>query len=415
MRWVGALFAALGVGGVAGAILNPDAQRGTLNRGAQVAADVGGEGFQRRDVEGVQAGGRGCAKFSQGGQEASEGFAATSGRDEQRGGVGCAGQHVKLVGVQVPAFGAEPVNESGGEGEHGVKIGCETGEGKAFCLPLRVCPPIPNLMKILFLGDVMGRSGRAAVTERLPGLRAEWGLDFVVVNGENASSGLGLTPEHARGLLDAGADCVTLGDHAFDQKDMLQFIETEPRVIRPLNYAKAAPGKGARVFAATQGRKVLVAQALGQVFMKRPFDDPFSAVETVLKTYPLGGVVQAALVDMHCEATSEKMAMGHWCDGRASLVVGTHTHVPTADAQILAGGCAYLTDAGMCGDYDSVIGMEKLEPMRRFITGMPKARFEPANGPATLSGVYVETDDKTGRATRVAMIRIGGRLQEARP
>ena len=286
---------------------------------------------------------------------------------------------------------------------------------QGFPLALGAERAYPKPMKILFLGDVMGRAGRAAVTERLLGLRAEWGLDFVVINGENASSGLGLTPEHARGLLVAGADCVTLGDHAFDQKEMLQFIETEPRVIRPLNYAKGAPGKGFRVFTATQGRKVLVAQALGQVFMKRPFDDPFSAVETVLKTYPLGGVVQAALVDMHCEATSEKMAMGHWCDGRASLVVGTHTHVPTADAQILAGGCAYLTDAGMCGDYDSVIGMEKLEPMRRFITGMPKARFEPANGPATLSGVYVETDDKSGKANRVAMIRIGGRLQEARP
>jgi len=151
------------------------------------------------------------------------------------------------------------------------------------------------------------------------------------------------------------------------------------------------------------------------VFMKRPFDDPFSAVEVVLKTYPLGGIAQAVMVDMHCEATSEKMAMGHWCDGRASLVVGTHTHVPTADAQILSGGCAYLTDAGMCGDYDSVIGMEKLEPMRRFITGMPKARFEPAKGAATLSGVYVETDDRSGKATKVAMIRVGGRLQEARP
>ncbi len=270
-------------------------------------------------------------------------------------------------------------------------------------------------MKLLFLGDVMGRAGRTAVAERLPALRAEWGLDFVVINGENASAGVGLTGDHARALLAAGADCVTLGDHAFDQKDMLQFIETEPRIIRPLNYAKAAPGKGARLFTATNGRKVLVVQALGQVFMKRPFDDPFSAVEAVLNAHPLGGIAQAVIVDMHCEATSEKMAMGHWCDGRASLVVGTHTHVPTGDAQILSGGCAYLTDAGMCGDYDSVIGMEKLEPMRRFITGMPKSRFEPANGPATLSGVYVETDDKTGRAVRVAPVRIGGRLQEARP
>ncbi len=270
-------------------------------------------------------------------------------------------------------------------------------------------------MKLLFLGDVMGRAGRAAVAERLPGLRAEWGLDFVVVNGENASSGAGLTAEHAKGLLAAGADCVTLGDHAFDQKDMLAFIEQEPRILRPLNFAKLAPGKGARLFSATNGRKVLVTQVLGQVFMKRPFDDPFSAVDVVLRQHPLGGMAQAVIVDMHCEATSEKMAMGHWCDGRASLVVGTHTHVPTGDAMILGDGTAYLTDAGMCGDYNSVIGMEKLEPMRRFITGMPKARFEPANGPATLSGVYVETDDRTGKATRVAPIRVGGRLQEARP
>jgi metallophosphoesterase (TIGR00282 family) len=270
-------------------------------------------------------------------------------------------------------------------------------------------------MKLLFLGDVMGRSGRAAITARLPGLRADWGLDFVVVNGENASSGAGLTPEHAKLLFAAGADCVTLGDHAFDQKDMLSYIEGEPRLIRPLNFAKAAPGRGARLFPATNGRKVLVVQALGQVFMKRPFDDPFSAVEAVLKAHPLGGLAQATIVDIHAEATSEKMAMGHWCDGRASLVVGTHTHVPTGDAQILSGGTAYLTDAGMCGDYDSVIGMDKLEPLRRFITGMAKARFEPAAGEATLSGVYVETDDRTGKATRVRMIRLGGRLEPALP
>ena len=261
----------------------------------------------------------------------------------------------------------------------------------------------------------MGRSGRTAIAERLPALRAEWGLDFVVVNGENATSGLGLSGDHAKLLLGAGADCVTLGDHAFDQKDMASFIEGEPRLIRPINFSKVAPGKGWRVFTATQGRRVLVAQVLGQVFMKRPFDDPFSAIEQVLKTHALGGAVQASIVDVHAEATSEKMAMGHWCDGQASLVVGTHTHVPTGDAQILSSGTAYLTDAGMCGDYNSVIGMEKLEPLRRFVTGMPKARFEPATGPATLSGVYVETDDRTGKATRVRMIRIGGRLDESRP
>ncbi len=270
-------------------------------------------------------------------------------------------------------------------------------------------------MKILFLGDVVGRAGRRAVAEALPGLRADWRLDFVVVNGENASGGMGLTGDHAKGLLEAGADVVTLGDHAFDQKDMLQFIETEPRVLRPLNYAREAPGRGAGVFQDARGRKVLVTQVLGQVFMKRCFDDPFSAVDAVLRKYPAGGVVQAALVDMHCEATSEKMGMGHFCDGRASVVVGTHTHIPTADAQILPGGTAFQADAGMCGDYNSVIGMEKTEPMRRFVTGMGRARFQPAMGEVTLSGLYVETDDRTGKATRVEMVRRGGLLEASGP
>ena len=270
-------------------------------------------------------------------------------------------------------------------------------------------------MKILFLGDVMGRAGRRAVVENLPRLREEWRLDFVVVNGENATGGMGLSGAHAKLLLEAGADCLTLGDDAFDQKDMLQFIETEPRVLRPLNYAKGAPGLGHRVFQDRRGRKVLVTQVLGQVFMKRAFDDPFSAVDQVLRAHPLGGAVQAVLVDIHCEATSEKMGMGHFCDGRASVVVGSHTHVPTADAQILPGGTAFQSDAGMCGDYNSVIGMEKSEPMRRFVTGMPKARFTPALEEATLSGLYVETDDKTGRATRLRMIRLGGRLEQAGP
>ncbi|MFD0980147.1 TIGR00282 family metallophosphoesterase [Tropicimonas aquimaris] len=270
-------------------------------------------------------------------------------------------------------------------------------------------------MRILFLGDVMGRSGRSAVAERLPRMRLDWKLDFVVVNGENATSGMGLSGAHAKALLDAGADCVTLGDHAFDQKDMLQFIETEPRILRPMNFAKDAPGRGAAVFRTASGRRVLVAQVLGQVFMKRPFADPFSALDQVLRSHPRGGQVAASLIDIHCEATSEKMGVGHFCDGRASVVVGTHTHVPTSDAQILPGGTAFQSDAGMCGDYNSVIGMEKTEPMRRFVTGMPKARFTPALGEATVSGLYVETDDATGKATRVEMIRQGGRLAPAGP
>ena len=268
-------------------------------------------------------------------------------------------------------------------------------------------------MKILYLGDVMGRAGRAAVAERLPALREAWKLDFVIVNGENASNGSGLTAEHAVGLFEAGADVVTLGDHAFDQKDMLTHIEKDNRIIRPLNYAKQAPGRGAALFSDRRGRKVLVAQVLGQVFMKRAFDDPFSALDEVLRRHPMGGQAQAIVVDIHCEATSEKMGVGHFCDGRASLVVGTHTHVPTADAQILPGGTGFLSDAGMCGDYDSVIGMEKTEPMRRFVTGMGKTRFQPALGEATLCGVLVETDDRTGKATRIEPVRQGGRLQQA--
>ncbi|WP_424942260.1 TIGR00282 family metallophosphoesterase [Aliiroseovarius crassostreae] len=270
-------------------------------------------------------------------------------------------------------------------------------------------------MKILFLGDIMGRAGRRAVTERLAKLRAAWKLDFVVANGENATSGHGLSGGHAKTLFDAGVDVITLGDHAFDQRDMLTFCEQDKRIIRPLNFAKGAPGVGARVFTDARGRKILVAQVLGQVFMKRAFDDPFSAIDLVLNKHRIGGAVQAALVDIHCEATSEKMGMGHWCDGRASVVVGTHTHVPTGDAQILPKGTAFQSDAGMCGDYNSVIGMKKDEPLNRFITGMAKGRFEPAAGEATLSGLYVETDDRTGLATRVQMVREGGRLAQSTP
>ena len=270
-------------------------------------------------------------------------------------------------------------------------------------------------MKLLFLGDVMGRAGRTAVIERLPKLREAWKLDFVVVNAENSASGMGLTGAIAAEIFAAGADCITLGDHAFDQKDMIAYIGSEPRILRPLNFSKAAPGQGARVFEATRGRRVQVVQALGRVFMSRPYDDPVPMVEAAFKTAPLGGAVQATILDFHAEATSEKMAMGRIVDGRASLVVGTHTHVPTSDAMILNRGTAYLSDAGMCGDYDSVIGMQAEEPIRRFVTGMAKGRFQPALGPATICGVHVETDDRTGLARSVTPVRLGGRLQPSAP
>ncbi|MEL6425076.1 MAG: TIGR00282 family metallophosphoesterase [Pseudomonadota bacterium] len=270
-------------------------------------------------------------------------------------------------------------------------------------------------MRILFLGDIVGRSGRTAILEHLPGLRDDLRADFVIVNGENATAGAGLSGKHAAELLGAGIDCLTLGDHAFDQRDMMTFIEGEQRILRPLNFAKAAPGQGLRIYQAPGGRRVAVLQILGQVFMKRPFEDPFSIIDAALKRATLGGLADAVVVDVHAEATSEKMAMGHWCDGRASLVVGTHTHVPTADIRIQAKGTAFMADAGMCGDYHSVIGMDAAEPMRRFITGMPGGRFTPAEGPGTLSGIFVETDDRTGLAKSARPIRVGGALAATGP
>ena len=270
-------------------------------------------------------------------------------------------------------------------------------------------------MRLLFLGDVVGRTGRDAITAQLGDLKASLKIDFAVVNGENATSGMGLSPDHAKAMLEAGADCITLGDHAFDQREMQNHIGSNSQILRPLIFAKTAPGRGSGLFETARVKTVFVAQVLGQVFMKRAYEDPFGAIDATLKTAPLGGKADAVIVDVHAEATSEKMAMGHFLDGRASLVVGTHTHVPTSDAQILPGGTAFQTDAGMCGSYHSVIGMDKAEPVSRFVTGMRKGRFTPDDGPATLSGTFVETDDKTGKALRVSPVRIGGVLSEALP
>ena len=265
-------------------------------------------------------------------------------------------------------------------------------------------------MNILFLGDVMGRSGRDALKEYLPGLKEKLKLDFVIVNAENATAGVGLSIDHAKHILSLGVDCITLGDHAFDQREMIGYIQQEPRVIRPMNFAKTAPGNGFGVFKAHSGQRVLVTQVLGQVFMKKNFSDPFSSLDSVLEKSKLGKGCDAAIVDVHAEATSEKMALAHWCDGRASLVIGTHTHVPTADIQILGNGTVYQTDAGMCGDYDSIIGMDRQEPMQRFVTGMSKNRFTPARGPATLCGVFLKIG-LSGLAERATALRVGGALE----
>jgi metallophosphoesterase (TIGR00282 family) len=271
-------------------------------------------------------------------------------------------------------------------------------------------------MRFAFFGDIVGRSGREGLAEHLPYLRRQLGLEFVVVNAENAAAGFGITENTARELFAAGADCLTLGNHSWDQKEALTYIVREPRMIRPLNYPALsdAPGRGSQLFDTERGKRVLVINLLGRVHMDS-LDDPFAAVDRELNACPLGQAADAVIVDMHAEATSEKMAMGHFCDGRASLVVGTHTHVPTADCQILNNGTAYQTDAGACADYDSVIGNQKEEPLRRFTTRISGGRFQPAEGLATVCGVYVETDDATGLARRVEPIRIGGRLSETMP
>ena len=269
-------------------------------------------------------------------------------------------------------------------------------------------------MKLLFLGDVVGRAGRDAVSERLPGIIATYGFDFVVINGENASHGRGLTEPHFKGLRDAGADIVTLGDHAFDQRETISFIEREPCLIRPINFAPGAPGRGAMMVEGRNGHRVLVVNAIGRVFMQ-PMDDPFRAVDAALGAAPLGDVVDAVIIDFHTEATSEIQGMGFYLDGRATLVVGTHTHIPTSDHRILKGGTALMADAGMCGDFDSIIGVDSEEPLNRFLTGIPNGRFTPAEGEATLCGIAVETDPGTGLAKTISPVRIGGSLSQAFP
>ena len=269
-------------------------------------------------------------------------------------------------------------------------------------------------MRLLFLGDVVGRSGRAVVSEHLPRLIERHRLDFVVVNGENAAGGFGITEDIFQALIDAGADCVTTGNHVWDQREALVFAERHNRFLRPVNYPPGTPGRGANVFAARNGARVLVVNIMGSVFMPA-LDDPFAAALREVGACPLGHGCDAIVVDVHAEASSEKQVVGFLLDGRASLVVGTHTHVPTADHRVLPGGTAFMTDVGMCGDYDSVIGMEKDEPIRRATTKIPSGRFGPALGPGTLSGLAVEIDDGTGLARAAAPVRIGPGLSPAQP
>ncbi|MFM9975697.1 MAG: TIGR00282 family metallophosphoesterase [Beijerinckiaceae bacterium] len=269
-------------------------------------------------------------------------------------------------------------------------------------------------MRILFVGDIVGEPGRNILQQKLPELRRRWKLDIAVVNGENAAGGFGITEEIYRDFIDAGADAVTLGNHSWDQREALVFIERAPRLIRPVNYPPGTPGRGAALIETPDGRRVLVINAMGRLYMDA-LDDPFRAVEREVDACPLETACDAILVDMHAEATSEKQAMGYFLDGRVSVVVGTHTHVPTSDHRILPAGTAYQSDAGMTGNYQSILGMDRHEPVRRWLTKTPASRFEVAKGPAMLCGLAIETDDRTGLALKVAPVRIGAVLDEALP
>ncbi len=269
-------------------------------------------------------------------------------------------------------------------------------------------------MKVLYCGDVVGKSGRKVVLDALPELRERLALDFVVVNGENAAHGFGINERICKAFYEAGADAITTGNHVWDQRQIMNYIDSDPRLLRPMNFPPGTPGRGFGVFETRTGKRVLVIHPMGRLFMD-PLDDPFAAVDKVLEEYALKRGADCILVDFHAEATSEKMSMGHFLDGRVSMVVGSHSHVPTADAQVLPGGTAYQSDVGMCGDYNSVIGMKPPAAVGRFVSKMPGNRLEPAEGEATLCAVYLETDDVTGLAKRIAPVRMGGRLASAWP
>ncbi len=269
-------------------------------------------------------------------------------------------------------------------------------------------------MRILFLGDLVGRSGRTAVCRELPQLKRRYGAEFAIVNGENAAGGFGITEPICQELVDAGADVITTGNHIWDQREALVFIDRQPRLLRPANFPPGTPGRGCGLFEAANGARIMVINIMGRVFMD-PLDCPFQALEQALNDNALKAKADAIVVDMHGEATAEKQVLGHFVDGRVTAIIGTHTHVPTADEHVLPGGTAYMTDVGMCGDYLSVIGMRKEEPLQRLQTKIPSARFEPSLGNPTICGVLIDVEGETGLSTRIQPLRIGGILSHIEP
>jgi 2',3'-cyclic-nucleotide 2'-phosphodiesterase len=269
-------------------------------------------------------------------------------------------------------------------------------------------------MNILSCGDVVGRPGREALKAHLPALRRDLKIDVAIINAENAAHGFGLTEKICGELYEAGADILSTGNHVWDQREIIPYLDRDPRVLRPANFPPGTVGSGTYLHKLGDGRSVLVVNLMGRLFMDI-LDDPFRALDAAIEGKALGREVTAIIVDFHGEATSEKTAFGHFCDGRVSAVVGTHTHVPTADHQILRGGTAYISDVGMCGNYDSVIGMDKHASIRRFVTRMPGQKPQVAEGDGTLCGIFIVTDDATGLARRIEPVRLGGRLAPAVP
>jgi hypothetical protein len=267
-------------------------------------------------------------------------------------------------------------------------------------------------MRILFLGDIVGSSGCLALMQNLPDQVNNRNIDFVIVNGENAADqGMGLTEQICNDLFNCGVHVITTGNHVWDQKEIINHIDKEKRLLRPENLNQSSPGKGFEIFESKNGFKIGVLNLIGNIFMKK-CDDVFESAKKFIQKNNLKKNYDFLVVDFHGEITSEKMAMGHFFDGKATLVVGTHTHVPTNDARILENGTAYLTDAGMCGDYNSVIGMDKNNSLNKFLKKESKKHF-PATGVATLSGVIVEADVENGLAKNIENFIYGGDLKNS--
>ena len=264
-------------------------------------------------------------------------------------------------------------------------------------------------MNLLFIGDVVGQPGRRAIADLLPALRQRLKLDFVVANGENIADGAGITRKTANELFGAGVDVLTNGNHAWDKKEALEYITTEPRLLRPHNYPDGTPGTGWYVATLPSGHMLGILNLMGNVFMQPHLSCPFTAAERTLAQKP--DDVKMVLVDLHAEVTSEKMAMGWHLDGRVSAVVGTHTHVPTADERILPRGTGYITDVGMTGCYDSVIGMDTQKSLKRFVQKLPE-RFEVAEGLGTVCGVLLDLNEHSGLCRNITRLRVSETVQE---